>query len=237
MSRSPFDMVVVGASSGGLQAFRELLGALPARFPVPLAVVQHRRADSGSRLAELLDAATSLEVREADDRETPAAGTVYLAPPGYHLLVEAGAFRLSVDPPESYARPSIDVLFESATEAFGRRVAGVLLTAASEDGAQGIAAIAARGGLTIVEDPETAFSPIAPRAALARARVQYVRPLGQIAPLLLDLAGSGGRSPAMPPPAAPSIFLPSRRPAGRSSTCFRSPSPRGGQAGPGSAGA
>lgn len=186
---SPFDLVAVGASLGGLAALRALLSGLPADFDVPIAIVQHRRADEGSRLVELLARATPLAVREPDDKEPIERGTVYVAPAGYHLLVEApGSLALSVDEPVAFARPSIDVLFESAAQVYGRRLAAVLLTASSQDGAAGIAAVAAAGGVTVVEDPTTAASPVAGLAALALTRVQHVRPLAELGPLLGGIA-------------------------------------------------
>lgn len=189
---APFDLVVVGASLGGLAALQALLAGLPAGFDLPIAIVQHRRPDEDSRLVDLLARVTPLDVREPDDKEPIERGTVYLAPAGYHLLVEApGAFALSVDEPVAFARPSIDVLFETAAEVYGRRLAAVLLTASSHDGAAGIAAVAAAGGTTLVEDPETAASPVAVLAALARTRVQHVRPVGELGALLGGIAGGG----------------------------------------------
>jgi two-component system chemotaxis response regulator CheB len=193
-----FDLVVVGASLGGLAALQTLLAGLREGFSVPIAIAQHRRPDGESRLAELLARHTPLRVKEPDDKEAIERGTVYVAPADYHLLVErAGAFALSVDGPVSFARPSIDVLFESAAEAYGRRLAAVLLTASSDDGAAGMAAVAEGGGVTVIEDPASAASPVAGLAALARTRVQHVLPIGEIGPLLSGLAGGarrGGRS-------------------------------------------
>lgn len=193
-----FDLVVVGASLGGLTALQTLLAALPEGFAVPIAVAQHRRPDGDSRLVELLAKKTSLRVKEPDDKDEIERRTVYVAPADYHLLVERqGAFALSVDEPVVFARPSIDVLFESAAEAYGRRLAAVLLTASSEDGAAGMAAVAERGGVTVVEDPASAASPVAGLAALARTRVQHVLPVAEIGPLLGGLAGGarpGGRT-------------------------------------------
>ncbi|HEX2163919.1 MAG TPA: chemotaxis protein CheB [Thermoanaerobaculia bacterium] len=183
------DLVVVGASLGGLAALQALLAGLPDGFAVPIAVAQHRRPDAESRLTALLGRKTSLAVREPDDKEPIEPGTVYVAPADYHLLVEGeGTFALSVDGPVTFARPSIDVLFESAAEAYGQRLAAVLLTASSDDGAAGIAAVAAHGGVTVVEDPETAASPVAGRAAMARTAVAHVLPVGEIGALLGELA-------------------------------------------------
>lgn len=185
-----FDLVVIGASLGGLAALQTLLSGLPEGFSVPIAVAQHRRPDNDSRLPALLAKKTPLRVKEPDDKEAIERGTVYLAPADYHLLVErAGAFALSVDGPVSFARPSIDVLFESAAAAYGRRLAAVLLTASSDDGAAGMAAVAEAGGVTVVEDPASAASPVAVLAALARTRVQHVLPIVEIGPLLGGLAG------------------------------------------------
>jgi len=185
-----YDLVVVGASLGGLAALRQLLSALPEAFPASVAIVQHRRPDAASPLADLLGAASTLPVREAADHEPLRAGTVYLAPAGYHLLVERGWLTLSVEAPVSWARPSIDVLFESAAEAYHRRVVAVLLTGSSEDGAAGVAAVARRGGLTVVEDPGTALSPVSPAAAIARTSVHHVLPLPEIAGLLRGMVQS-----------------------------------------------
>ncbi|HVS01845.1 MAG TPA: chemotaxis protein CheB [Thermoanaerobaculia bacterium] len=185
-----FDLVVMGASLGGLDALGEIFSGLPASFPAAVAVVQHRRADSSASLAALFAARTPLPVHEAEDREPILPGTVYLAPPNYHLLVERGELSLSLDPPVLHARPSIDVLFESAADAYERRLVAVLLTGASRDGAAGIAAVAARGGLTVVQDPDGALSPVAPRAALERTTVRHVLPVPAIAPLLTDLLGA-----------------------------------------------
>ena len=182
--RAAYDLVVIGASLGGVAALRQLLGELPAGFPAALAIVQHRRPDAESPLVNLLGAVSALPVREPRDRERIEAGVVYLGPAGYHLLVEPGWLTLSVEGPVSWARPSIDVLFESAADAYRRRVVAVLLTGSSEDGAAGVEAVARRGGLTIVEDPGSAHSPVSPAAAIARTPVRHVLPLAGIAGLL-----------------------------------------------------
>ena len=172
---------MVGASLGGVDALRTMLSQLPEGFPLPVVIVQHRAPEGDNSLAQVLARASVLPVREAADSEDLQGGTVLVAPAGYHLLVERGLLRLSVEGPVSYARPSIDVLFQTAAEAYGRQVAAVLLTCSSEDGAAGIAAVAARGGLTIVEDPASAVSPVAGLLALERTRVHHVLPLGRIA--------------------------------------------------------
>lgn len=189
------ELVVMGASLGGLAALDAILGNLPASFAAPMAIVQHRRADADSRLERLLAVRTSLAVREAEDKDPLCPGTVYLAPADYHLLVERGHLALSVDGPVSFSRPSIDVLFESAADAYGPALVGVLLTASSEDGAAGIAAVAAHGGVTVVQDPATAVSPVAPLAALARTPVEHVLSVEEIAPLLVRLTETAGGPP------------------------------------------
>lgn len=188
---SDYDLVVIGASLGGVAALRHLLAQLPADFPAAVAIVQHRRPDADSPLSDLLGAVSPLPVREPRDRERIERGVVYLGPAGYHLLVEPGWMALSVEGPVSWARPSIDVLFESAADAYRRRVVAVLLTGSSEDGAAGIAAVARRGGLTVVEDPGSAHSPVSPAAALQRTKVRHVLPLEGIGGLLRGMVRTG----------------------------------------------
>lgn len=161
-------LVVVGASLGGLDAVERLLGRLPGDFEPAVVVVQHRSSDSTEVLGQLLGRSSVRSVIEPDSGEPIQPGRVYLAPPGYHLLVEDdGTFGLSTEGPVTWARPSIDVLFESAAEVWGRRLVAVLLTGASDDGARGIARVRERGGAVLIQDPDEAESPIAPRAALA----------------------------------------------------------------------
>ena len=183
--------MVVGASLGGVDALRLLLSGLPKDLPAPVALVQHRSPDGDHSLAQVLARTSRLPVSEAGDGDELEPGRVYVAPAGYHLLVEPGRLRLSVDGPVSWARPSIDVLFQSAAEAYGARVAAILLTCSSEDGAAGIAAVAARGGLTIVEDPASATSGVAGRLALERTRVHRVLPLERIAAAIEGVVVSG----------------------------------------------
>jgi len=185
------ELVAIGASWGGLQAVERVLEALPPDFGAAVVVAQHRQADGGnSRLEKLLDARCALTVCEAEDKQALGPGTVLVAPADYHLYVERGAVSLSVDAPLNYSRPSIDVLFGSAADAFGAAVAGVVLTGANADGADGLARIAARGGTTIVQDPETAARREMPDAALAATPEACVMALADIGPLLVELAGS-----------------------------------------------
>lgn len=182
-------MIVVGGSFGGFKALQTILSQLPSEFPTPVAVVLHRSRDPGPMLQDGLQRHCALRVVEVDDKEPIAPGYVYLGPPDYHLLVERTHFGLSADEPVNYARPSIDVLFESAADAFGAAVIGVVLTGASNDGACGAAHILNRGGWVIVQDPASAERPEMPAAALAAAPACEVQPLGQIASTLLRLSG------------------------------------------------
>ncbi|HMI83458.1 MAG TPA: chemotaxis protein CheB [Polyangiaceae bacterium] len=173
-------IVVVGTSLGGLNALTILLAGLPRDFPAPIAIAQHRTRDADSSLAELLQRQSALPVVEADDKTPIEAGRVYLAPPDYHLLVGAEELSLSTEAPVSHARPSIDVLFDSAASSFGTGVIAVILTGASEDGAQGAAVVKRRGGRVIVQDPNEAESAIMPLAVVNRKLADAVLPLRAI---------------------------------------------------------
>ena len=185
----PYEAVVIGASAGGLQALKTLLSSLPTSFPFPIAIVQHIAERSENLMAELLNHASRITVKEAEDKESLNPGTVYLAPPGYHLLIEPDrSLSLSVDERVNHARPSIDVLFESAAEAFDEALMGIILTGANADGAQGLKTIKEHGGLAIVQNPESAEAPAMPKAALAATEADYIVDLEQLTPLLLQLA-------------------------------------------------
>ena len=185
-----YELVVVGTSWGGLAALRELVGSLPAAFEVPLVLIQHRHRTSDGLLARLLQDHTSLPVCEVDDKMPIARGQIFVAPPDYHLLVDEGYFSLTTDAPVRYSRPSIDVTFASAADVYGARSIGVVLTGANADGAEGLRRLAARGGVSIVQDPSTAESPTMPAAALLAVPNAIVRPVGQIAELLATLGTS-----------------------------------------------
>ncbi len=183
------EAVVVGVSAGGEEALRLILGRLPEDFSLVVAVVQHIPADSGDLVAENLDARCAVRVKSAEDKEPLAAGTVYVAPAGYHLLVEEErVFSLSVDPLVNWARPSIDVLFETAAEVFEQRLVGVILTGANADGSQGLRAVKDRGGVAVVQDPKTARVDVMPLAALAATPVDHVLDLDGVADLLVSLS-------------------------------------------------
>jgi two-component system chemotaxis response regulator CheB len=181
--------IVIGVSTGGVEALRTILRALPIDFSVPALIVTHLTPDSGDSLAMLLDELSSIRVKEADELEVPVAGTVYLAPPNYHLQVESGGqMTLSVDPPVNFARPSVDVLFESAADAYGPGLVGVVLTGAGSDGARGLARIHDRGGITVIQNPEEAECDSMPRQALERVKPDYLVSLSDVAQLLMKLA-------------------------------------------------
>lgn len=166
-ARSPVEAVVVGGSAGSVAALGHILPALPAQFPAVLVVV-HVLPSAPSLLAELFRPRCAMRVQEAEAFETIEGGTIYFAPADYHLLVEPNRrCSLSIEPPVHFSRPSIDVLFESAAEAYGSTLLGLILTGASADGSLGLKAIDAAGGLTFVQDPYTADCDVMPRAALA----------------------------------------------------------------------
>lgn len=178
--------VVIGASAGAVQALSEILPRLPADFALPILIVVHVPA-APSGLTTLFAAKCAVPVLEPDDKERIAPGTVYFAPPGYHLLVESdGSIALSTDDPVLFSRPSIDVLFESAADHFGADLVAIVLTGANEDGARGAAAVEAAGGSVIVEDPATAFVSTMPAAALARCSAARALSLDAICDYLLS---------------------------------------------------
>ena len=188
-SRMRYAAVVIGVSAGGVEALMVLLSALPASFPLPIAIVQHRDQRADGFLAASLNRVSRIAVSEAEDKEPFCAGHAYLAPAGYHLLIESGhSLSLSVDPRVNHSCPSIDVLFESAADVFAESLIGIVLTGANADGAQGLKAIKARGGLAVVQDPQTALATAMPRAALEATPVDHVVDLGRIAPLLIRMS-------------------------------------------------
>jgi two-component system chemotaxis response regulator CheB len=185
-----YDLVVVGCSLGGMRALQTLLGGLPKNFPLPVAIVQHRHRASAEGLPAFLRKHSNLPVVDVDDKLWVRAGSVYLAPADYHLLVERGEFTLSVDDAVSYSRPSIDVLFESAADAYATGVIGVVLTGANSDGARGVTRIKSRGGHVIAQDPANAEAPAMPQAAIDTGHVDRILRLDDIAPYLVKLCQS-----------------------------------------------
>ncbi len=184
------DAVVVGASAGGVEALGVLLPALPRDFRPSVLIVIHQPRERRSLLADIFTPRCALPVCEAQDKEPVRPGTIYFAPPDYHLLVDQGPrLALSVDEPVLYSRPSIDVLFESAADIYGERLAGLILTGANSDGARGLTAVREAGGVTAVQAPDTALVATMPRAALSRGPADFVLSLEQLA-RVLRLMGS-----------------------------------------------
>jgi two-component system, chemotaxis family, protein-glutamate methylesterase/glutaminase len=177
----PFRAVVVGGSAGSVDALAAFFAALPADVRLPIAVVVHMPQDGPGILHELLAPHSRLSMKQAEDKEPAAEGTVYFAPPGYHLLIETDAsFSLSIDEPVQYSRPSIDVLFESAADCYRDQLIGILLSGANQDGAAGLERIRKRGGLSIVQHPATADAPFMPQAAIERRATEHIVPLAEL---------------------------------------------------------
>ncbi len=182
------EAVVIGASAGGFEALLTILRDLPAGYPLPLVAVLHLPDSHDSKLAELFGYRLALRVREARDKETLEPGVLYFAPSGYHLSIENDrSFSLSCEDRVSYARPSIDVLFASAADAYGKSLAGILLTGANYDGAAGLSGMQIAGGLTIVQDPASAEIATMPEAAIRRMTPDLILPLAEIHSLLRRL--------------------------------------------------
>jgi two-component system chemotaxis response regulator CheB len=182
------EAVVVGASAGGVEALSVLLPALGAESRVAVFVVLHLPRERPSMLVEIFRHKCALPVVEAQDKEPVRPGTIYLAPPDYHLLVEKGnQIALSADELVNFSRPSIDVLFESAADVYGPRLLGVLLTGNNRDGAIGLQAIRRAGGVTVAQDPAQAQAPYMPEAAISLGSASQVLPLEEIAGLLRRL--------------------------------------------------
>jgi len=190
--RSEFEIVVVGTSIGGLNALQTLLSGLPDGFPVPVVIAQHRGKTSEIGLCDFLGRSSRIPISEPEDKEDILPGRAYLAPRDYHVLVENGSFALSTDPPVSFARPSIDMLFESAANEYRERAIGVVLTGANHDGARGLTAIKLRGGVALVEDPASAVCREMPDAAIAATEVDRILPLQDIASCLGQLSNTTG---------------------------------------------
>jgi two-component system chemotaxis response regulator CheB len=184
-------LVVIGGSWGGIAALRELLGSVGDELGCPMVVVLHR-GPTGSGLDRQLARCTSMPLVEVEDKEPIEGGRVYLAPPGYHLLVQPGRFALSTEAPVRFSRPSIDVAFETAAHAYGERVIGVVLSGANDDGRRGAVHIARRGGYLMVQDPATAAQATMPQAVLDHLAADAVLPAAGLAELLVELCGTCG---------------------------------------------
>ena len=199
----PFNLVMIGCSLGGLKAAQTLLGGLSRDCDIPIVIIQHRDRDiqTSGMLSNMLQESTTLKLVEAEDRTPLVGGQIFLAPADYHLLVESDRIVLSTELPVAYARPSIDVSFDSAARSYGASVAGFILTGTGTDGAQGSLSIEKRGGMIVVQDPETAEYPSMPRAAIAATRAPQIMSLSDMAPFICSLnkhgdGGHGSRAPS-----------------------------------------
>lgn len=183
--------IVIGASAGGFFAISALLKELPYNYPKPIIIVQHRSKDTGDLFEEVLQNHCKITIKQADEKEKIENGIVYIAPPGYHLLIESDCtFSLSADAPVHFSRPSIDVLFETASNVYRHKLVGILLTGANNDGAEGIQAIHKNNGLTIAQSPEEAAYAIMPLAAIATKKVKHIFTLAEIQVFLLKIISS-----------------------------------------------
>jgi two-component system chemotaxis response regulator CheB len=180
-----YELICIGASWGGLRAIERLLTDIPAEVDPPIVIAQHR--DAKSSLAEVLSRYTQRPMVDASDKQPLERNHVYLAPADYHLLVERGSLALSLEERVQYARPSIDVLFESAADAYGPGVIGVILTGANADGAEGLARIKRYGGVAVVQDPAEAERRAMPDAAIAATVADAVLPLAEIGKFIYGL--------------------------------------------------
>lgn len=180
-----YKAMVIGVSAGGFRALSVVLPGLDRRLPLPVFIVQHMSPSSDPYLVEHLQNICQVEVKLAEDKETPRPAVIYLAPPDYHLLVEEDySLALSLENRVNYSRPSIDVLFESAAEVYFDRLVGVIMTGASADGTKGLLRIKECGGLTVVQAPETAEVDIMPESAIKSVEVDYIVPLDKLGKFL-----------------------------------------------------
>jgi two-component system, chemotaxis family, protein-glutamate methylesterase/glutaminase len=193
------DIIVIGASAGGLEALQRLIGGLPASLPAAVLVVLHRAPEQDSYLPLILRRAGHLPAADAWDGEGIQKGRIYVAPPDRHLLIEDGALRLVRGPKENHTRPAIDPLFRSASREFGPRVVGVILSGTLYDGTAGLFDVKRRGGVAVVQDPHEALFPGMPESAIGNVEVDHVLPAAEIARLLARLAeGSGEQNEVEP---------------------------------------
>ncbi len=180
-----YEVIVMGASAGGMNALQHILTVLSEDFLIPIIIVQHISRHSDNYLVQYLNDLCNFTVKEADEKEIPVSGTIYIAPPNYHLLLEEDtSFSLSVEKQVNYSRPSIDILFESASDTYGEKLIGIVLTGANRDGSLGLKMIKNNGGLTIVQDPDNAEVDIMPKAAIKNTEIDYILSLEEIGQFL-----------------------------------------------------
>ncbi len=185
-----YEAIVIGTSMGGMTALRELLKDIPQSFPAPILVVQHLSPLSDGYIVKYLDSRCNLQVKEVDEKEIASAGFVYIAPPNYHLLVgNGGSLLLSAEEKVNFARPSIDVLFETAADVYKDRLIGIVLTGANSDGSNGARYIKKKGGVLIVQNPHSAESSAMPHAAINNTYVDYILDINKIGIKLIELVG------------------------------------------------
>ena len=187
-NKNRYEAIVIGTSAGGLFALSAILEKLPANYSVPVLIVQHRAKDQKDLLEELLQSKCKIKIKQADEKEQIQPGIVYIAPPDYHLLVERDqTLSLSSDKPVRYSRPSIDVLFDSAADAFQDKLLAIILTGANNDGTAGIEKVKKHGGTTIAQNPADAQFPSMPRASIATGKIDEILTLGGIQNFLLKV--------------------------------------------------
>jgi two-component system chemotaxis response regulator CheB len=183
-----YEAIVIGVSSGGMNAMKIMFSLLPKNFRTPIIIVQHIGARSDGHFIKLLNKQSNVSIKEADEKEKIENGTVYIAPPNYHLMIESDAtFSLTIEERVNYARPAIDVLFESAAIAYKDKLIGVILTGSSSDGSLGLKKIKEYGGLAIAQDPKTAESGYMPAAAIAVVQMDFILSLEEIIKLLIKI--------------------------------------------------
>jgi len=184
-----FQAIVIGASAGGTAALQKILPSLPADFPLPIVIAQHLHPLQDGAAIIHYAGGSALVVKDADEKESIRAGFVYFAPPNYHLLIEDDhTFSLSIDSKVHFTRPSVDVLFESAADAYGASLIGVVLSGANQDGAEGLLRIKQRGGLTVVQDLQDAEINYMPKASIETVKPDYILAADAICKLLVELA-------------------------------------------------
>ena len=183
-----YEAIVMGVSSGGMQAMKVMFPLLPKDFSIPIIIVQHIGVHSDGEWINILNYNCNLHIKEADEIETIEKGNIYIAPPNYHLLIEKDkTFSLTIGERVNFARPAIDILFETAAEAYKNKLIGVILTGSNYDGTKGMERIKECGGLTIAQDPDTAASSLMPAAAIAAMQPDYILSLEKIVQLLLKI--------------------------------------------------
>jgi len=183
-----YEAIVIGVSSGGMNVMKIMFSLLPKDFNTSIIIVQHISPRSDNQWIKLLNEKSKLHIKEADEKEKIENGNVYIAPPNYHLLIEKDkTFSLTIDERVNFARPSIDVLFESAADAYKNKLIGIILTGSNNDGTNGIKRIQECGGLTIIQNPETAESDYMPKSAIVAIQPDYILSIEEIIKLLIKI--------------------------------------------------